>query len=246
MKNPQISVPQPVPELFQREGAGRLENCGLLPLYARQAGRRLGSMRLYAHFRMGLAMEKLIPKSPVEAKAFAAKNLQVDWRLAATQDILRFDDDCMPCLQKRRLQASCLWKLSGAFPPGRFIFETRNLVVEGGSYDGFSRASDQSNDRGRSLFCGCILWPWKNENTFLHFAPGRLERWKRPYPEPTNSSAGCHEAPEHGDDRRIHPGGGPGTCMPRSICCSMSAHTGWTRTGHTSLAPAYAIRSLSG
>ena len=64
---------------------------------------------------------------------------------------MRFDDDFYNMLTKTPVTGKLPVEIIGRIPAWALYFETRNLVVEGGSYDGFFAGLDQSNDRAQLI-----------------------------------------------------------------------------------------------
>ena len=147
MKNPQISVPNQFLNFFSAKVPGVWKTVDYYRYMRGKLEEDWDQCVFMPTSGWDLAMEKLIPKSPVEAKAFAAKNLQVIGAWRPTQDILRFDDDFYNMLTKTPVTGKLPVEIIRRIPAWALYFETRNLVVEGGSYDGFFAGLDQSNDR---------------------------------------------------------------------------------------------------
>ena len=151
MKNPQISVPNQFLNFFSAKVPGVWKTVDYYRYMRGKLEEDWDQCVFMPTSGWDLAMEKLIPKSPVEAKAFAAKNLQVIGAWRPTQDILRFDDDFYAMLTKTPVTGKLPVEIIRRIPAWALYFETRNLVVEGGSYDGFFAGLDQSNDRAQLI-----------------------------------------------------------------------------------------------
>ena len=151
MKNPQISVPNQFLNFFSAKVPGVWKTVDYYRYMRGKLEEDWDQCVFMPTSGWDLVMEKLIPKSPVEAKAFAAKNLQVIGAWRPTQDILRFDDDFYNMLTKTPVTGKLPVEIIGRIPAWALYFETRNLVVEGGSYDGFFAGLDQSNDRAQLI-----------------------------------------------------------------------------------------------
>ena len=147
MKNPKISTPNQFLNFF----SARVPDVWKAVDYYRHE-RGSGEDDWDARVFMPLSgwnaiTERLLPKSPVDAQVFAAKNLQVMGAWRPTQDILRFDADFYNMLTKTPVTGNLPVEIIGRIPAWALYFETRNLAVEGRSYDGFFAGLDQSNDR---------------------------------------------------------------------------------------------------
>ena len=151
MKNPQISVPNQFLNFFSAKVPGVWKTVDYYRYMRGKLEEDWDQCVFMPTSGWDLVMEKLIPKSPVEAKAFAAKNLQVIGAWRPTQDILRFDDDFYNMLTKTPVTGKLPVEIIRRIPAWALYFETRNLVVEGGSYDGFFAGLDQSNDRAQLI-----------------------------------------------------------------------------------------------
>ena len=151
MKNPQISVPNQFLNFFSAKVPGVWKTVDYYRYMRGKLEEDWDQCVFMPTSGWDLVMEKLIPKSPVEAKAFAAKNLQVIGAWRPTQDILRFDDDFYAMLTKTPVTGKLPVEIIRRIPAWALYFETRNLVVEGGSYDGFFAGLDQSNDRAQLI-----------------------------------------------------------------------------------------------
>ncbi len=109
------------------------------------------------------------------------------WR--PTQDILRFDADFYGMLAKTGVSGNLPVEILERMPAWALYFETRELVVEGRHYDGFSPAWTRATT-GEQLILRLHFVALENMAILAVFvAAGRLERGKRPLPEPTSSSA---------------------------------------------------------
>ena len=147
MKNPKISTPNQFLNFF----SARVPDVWKAVDYYRHE-RGSGEDDWDARVFMPLSgwnaiTERLLPKSPVDAQVFAAKNLQVMGAWRPTQDILRFDADFYNMLTKTPVTGNLPVEIIGRIPAWALYFEARNLAVEGRSYDGFFAGLDQSNDR---------------------------------------------------------------------------------------------------
>ena len=151
MKNPQISVPNQFLNFFSAKVPGVWKTVDYYRYMRGKLEEDWDQCVFMPTSGWDLVMEKLIPKSPVEAKAFAAKNLQVIGAWRPTQDILRFDDDFYNMLTKTPVTGKLPVEIIRRIPAWALYFETRSLVVEGGSYDGFFAGLDQSNDRAQLI-----------------------------------------------------------------------------------------------
>ncbi len=103
MKNPQISVPNQFLNFFSAKVPGVWKTVDYYRYMRGKLEEDWDQCVFMPTSGWDLAMEKLIPKSPVEAKAFAAKNLQVIGAWRPTQDILPL---CLPIMHPCSMSSS--------------------------------------------------------------------------------------------------------------------------------------------